>query len=135
MFNLKSGIHFKEIKIQVSVDQELDRTCILISGCASDADRGFPHPSTQVRADNRGGTFLQHFLMTSLKRALSFAEIHRIPKSITYQLNLDVPRGLDILFDINGRVVEARCGLGARKCERTGNLRARSDDAHSFSAA
>src|SRR5436190_10211729 len=73
--------------------------------------------------------------MPPLDRALTLAEMDGVAVFIREDLYLDVPRPLDIAFDVDGAVLESRKGLGLCSLEAVRKLALGAHDAHPTSAA
>src|SRR5207302_8163458 len=79
--------------------------------------------------------FLDDLLMTALNRALALAEMDHVPVRISEDLDLDMPRSHDGLFQIQFRITKrSRC---FRLCSGKGGLQLNpsGDQTHAFSAA
>src|SRR5262249_10402392 len=59
---------------------------------------------------------LPDLLMTTLQRAIALAEMNGPTLAVAEHLNFDMPRALEIFFDIHG--VVAKCGFGLGACRR-----------------
>ncbi len=106
MFHLKPGVDLKEIKIPISIDQELDRPRILVPASSGQRHGGFAHPPAKFwRHKGRGGLF-HHLLMAALQRTLPFSQIERIAGCIGQNLHLDVPRTDQIFLNEHGGIAE-----------------------------
>ena len=53
--------------------------------------------------------------MTTLKRALTFEQVHDLPVMVAEDLDLDVARPLDQALDVEGAVAERRHRFAARR--------------------
>jgi len=90
MLDLKPGIHLEEVEVALAVDEKLNSSRILVARCARDGDGGFAHAPSQFNVDDWRRAFLEHLLMTPLKRAFALAEVDDISETVADQLNFDV---------------------------------------------
>ena len=72
--------------------------------------------------------------MPSLDRALALAEVHDVALGVGHDLDLDVPRTVHVLLDVDVGHPEGGLGLGLRVLEGLGQLGRAPDDAHTPSA-
>ena len=81
-------------------------------GCSGD---GGPAGRAQfnVGIDDRGGGFLQHFLVATLERAIAFAQVTNITKAVGDDLQLNMARGLEVALHVYRIVAESGAGFGA----------------------
>src|SRR4030095_2733268 len=83
VFNLESSVHLQKIKIASFVrDEKLDRSCPHIADRSRELHCGRTHHFTQPRIVDWRGTLLNHFLVTSLNRALTFTKVHNVALAI-----------------------------------------------------
>ena len=73
--------------------------------------------------------------MAALQRAVALAEVDRVPVAVGEHLDLDVPRVLDVLLDVDGGIGEVRLALALRGLERALGLGRRGDHLHAAAAA
>src|ERR1043166_8765825 len=73
--------------------------------------------------------------MTTLRRAVAFAEMHDSAVRISDDLNLDVSRVLDVTLDVQCRIAESGARFGRGGFERGRGFLLRADDAHAAPAA
>jgi hypothetical protein len=102
VLDLKPRVHFKEVKISISINEKLYSARVEIPGAAGDADGGFAHTTAQIFVGDGRGTFFDDLLMAALKRTLALAQINYLTVTVAHQLNLDVARMLDVFLDIDG---------------------------------
>jgi len=62
--------------------------------------------AVRSRVDDRGGCLLEHLLVSSLDRAVPFAQVHRVPMRVGEDLDLHVARPLQVLLDVQSAVAE-----------------------------
>ena len=70
--------------------------------------------------------------MPSLQRAVAIPAVHHVAVRIGQDLHLDVPWPLDVLLEINARVLECGRGLGTRHLQRAIEVRLVAADAHTL---
>ena len=73
--------------------------------------------------------------MPPLDRAFALAEVHDVAVVIAEDLELDVPRRLEILLDVDVADAERGFRFALRRLERMRQLRRVLDDAHAAAAA
>src|SRR5262245_53936850 len=73
--------------------------------------------------------------MTALHRALAFPQVDDIAVRVAKDLNLDVPRTIDIAFEQQRVVTERRHRLATGAFECGGELTLRAHDAHPLATA
>src|SRR5579871_2192454 len=73
--------------------------------------------------------------MPPLDRALALAQVDDRPVMVAEDLELDVPRRLDVLLDVDVGHAEGRLGFALRRLHRVRQLARRADDAHAAPAA
>src|SRR5690242_9932018 len=64
--------------------------------------------------------FLDELLMATLDRAITLTHRDDGPLAVAEELDLDVPRGPDLVLEVDGSVPERRGGLGRRRDQRRG---------------
>ncbi len=119
MLDLKTRVHLEKIEVARRVcEQKLDCAGAGVVHRTPDLHRRFTHAPAQVRIVDRRGTFFDHFLMATLNRALTFAEMDHVAVRVAKDLYLDVPRTLDCFFQIERGVAKSSSsfGLGSFKC-------------------
>src|SRR3954453_17076183 len=72
--------------------------------------------------------------MPPLNRALAFAEINTLTVLVSHHLNFNVPRTLDVTFDVNVTIFEGGGGFGRSCLQRMAELIFRVNDAHAAPA-
>ncbi len=73
--------------------------------------------------------------MAALHRAVALAERDHRPVRVGEELDLDVPRPLDVALAEDGSVSESRLGLARSRRQRLGELARLADDAHTSAAS
>src|SRR5258705_1312699 len=102
MLNLESSVHLQKIEIASLVrDQKLDRARPHIVYRARQLYCGRTHRFAQPRIVDWRRTLFNHFLVTPLNRALTFANVHDVVPAIGEDLYLNVPRASDCFFQVD----------------------------------
>ena len=134
VFDLNAGVHLKEVELPVLRQQELARTRVHIAGRARRCDRRITHPLAQLGRYRDARRLLDHLLVPALDRAFAFAERDAVAVHVGEDLDLDVPRPLDVLLHVDRVVTEGILGLALRRGERRRDLTRFADEAHAFAA-
>src|SRR5690625_7128250 len=71
-------IHLHEIEVQIFIHDEFDSSCPFIVDCLTGIDGGLSHLLPNFSSVHRGGSFLQNFLMATLKCTLSFTHVYNM---------------------------------------------------------
>src|SRR5262249_36573431 len=104
-----------------------------------DGARGVDHRASELAphllGDGHRRRFLEQLLVTALDRALALAEVDDGAVVVAEDLELDVPRVLDVFLEIDIADADRRFGLTLCRLERLAQLARRADDAHAASAA
>src|SRR5947209_2997457 len=103
MFNLNALVHFQEKEVAMIIDQKLDGAGVGIMRNFGDADSRLAHLLAQILElafKERGGRFFDQFLVSSLNRTVPLAQMDDIAPGIGQDLEFDVMRILDKLFDV-----------------------------------
>ena len=110
VFDLQAGVHLDEVELAV-FPQELDRPGAAIAHVGHRLRADAAHAIAFFRRDDRGGRFLEHFLVAPLERAVALAQVDRAAAPVAEHLKFDVARIAEILLDIDGRIAEGGLGL------------------------
>jgi hypothetical protein len=95
MLDLQARVDFHEIEIADGADDELDGAGVDVVERARGRHRGFAHARAQLGREEGRRRFLEHLLVTALRRAFAFVEMDRLAVRIAEDL-------------------ESRCGAGIR---------------------
>src|SRR6266568_3173495 len=118
MLDLDALVDLEEIEIAAVIDQELHRAGIGVMGDLGDPHGRFAHALAQVLVlvfDERRGGFLDDFLVAPLDGAIPFAQMDDVAAGVGQDLEFDVVRVLDELFNVNAGVAEGFFGFRARR--------------------
>src|SRR5205085_7385790 len=98
-------------------------------------DGGLAHPGPQVVVDGGRRRLLDDLLVPALDRALALEQRHDVAVRVREDLDLDVPRRLDVTLEEDRRVPERARRLPARAFDRVGEVGFAAYDAHPATAA
>ena len=135
MLDLQARVHLEEVEA-IALDQELDRA----------RPRRSRRPVRRPRAASRQtitnclgqvgcGCFLDELLVAPLHRAIALPDGEAAAVLVAEDLDLDVPRPLEVLLHVDVVVAEAGSRLATGRLDRRADLLARADDAHAAAAA
>ena len=100
------------------LEQTLDRPGASVADRAGCLDRDGADPLAKLGPDGGRRRFLDELLVTPLDRAVPLAEMDDVAVRVREHLHLDVPRVLEELLHVHGRVGEVGLALAARRRER-----------------
>src|SRR6266498_65431 len=134
MLHLDAPVQLEEEEV-AAVEHELRRARARVADRPPEANSGIAHRGTQRRVESGGGRLLEHLLVPALDGALALAERDDVSMLVAEQLDLDVPRPLDVALCEHAVVAERRLRLATRGLERIRQLVGRAHDAHPAPAA
>src|SRR5438552_1794360 len=134
MLDLDPAVQLEEVEV-AAVEHELGRARVLVADRPPEPDSRFAHLLAQLLVKGWGRRLLEHLLVTPLHRALALTERDHGAVRVRKQLDLDVPRSLDVALAEDPVVAEGRLGLAPRGLERLVELRGPAHDAHAAPAA
>ena len=134
VLHLDASVQLEEEEL-ASLEHELHRACADVADRAREAHRGFRHLCTQLGVECGRRRLLEHFLVAALHRALTLAECEHRAVRVGKQLDLDVPRPLQVPLEVDAVVAEPGLRLAPGGGECVVELVARADDAHAAAAA
>ena len=115
MLHLNTGVHLHEVEI-LPVHQELHGTGALVAHGLRRPNGGLAHGLPELRAEARGGSFLDQLLVPPLDGAVPVSQVDGMPMAVRQNLDLHVPGIQHQLFQIHLVVSKAggslRPGLG-----------------------
>ena len=111
MLDLEARVHLQEVEIALGIHQKFDRPRIVVACRSRSPYGGLPHALPHRRVHQRRRTFLHDFLVPPLDAALALAQVDHVAMPVTQDLDFDVARMLQILFEINLGVAERVLGL------------------------
>jgi hypothetical protein len=117
VLDLDAGVHLDEVELAVLIE-ELERAGTAITDRAAGLDHSPTHLFTLRGANAGRRCFLDHFLMTTLHRAVALTEMDDVAVMIGENLKLDMPRLLEEFLHVDLVVAEGGERLGAGHVDR-----------------
>src|SRR5580765_1032959 len=111
MFHLETGIHLHKVIAAVLIEEKLDGASIVIIDRLGDRDGRFTHLSAKRWRENQGWSNLNEFLMPALNRAIALTQMDDVAMPVGQDLEFDMMRPLDILFEKYISVAKGSLGL------------------------
>ncbi len=108
MFNLYTGVHFKEKEIQVLVDQKFDGACTAVTDGCCKINSSFAYFFTYGGCEGGRGGFLHNFLVAPLYAAFTFKKMDSISFAIAEHLYFNMPGFFHKAFNVNRPVTKIR---------------------------
>src|SRR5699024_6555234 len=99
MLDLQPGVHLEEPELTV-LEQELDRAGVGVAAGAGNGDRRLAHGPAGLGGEVGGRGLLDELLVTTLHRAVSFADPHAVAVLIGDDLHLDVAGVGEVALDV-----------------------------------
>ena len=112
VLHLDSRVDLDEIKVVLLVDDELDCAGRIVAGGLCQADSGLAHLFADFLRQAGRRALLDQLLVPSLRRAVAFPEMHDVAVLVAQDLDLHVPRPLDIPLDVDAGIAEGSLRLG-----------------------
>ena len=135
MLNLKPGVHLHEkMLIRIQVEDELHCPGVVVSDSFGSIDSR----TADILADEVwyiGRSFFYNLLMSSLDWAISFKQMDVVSMGIAEDLNFDVPRPRDVLFNKHSIIFEGLQWLSLAGLESFGKVFFLCDNSHAFSSS
>ena len=95
-----------EVEVLLIVDEELERAGVLVLHGLGQLDGGAAHRLARGWRDEGRRRFFQQLLVAALDGAIALPHMHDLAEPIAEDLELDVVRVLDQLFQIKCAIVE-----------------------------
>jgi hypothetical protein len=119
MLDLQTGVHFEEEDIlSLGIDHELHRADRIVSDAGRELQRMAVKRVAGLLGQVRRGSLLEELLIVALNRAIPLEEMHEIAVLVAKDLNLDVARPLDQLFDQQAAITERGFRFATRRDQR-----------------
>ena len=112
MLNLQPGVHFQEVVIFVFIDEEFDRTGVAVADMVGQGQGVIADFLTFFVGKVQRRRDFDHFLVTTLNRAVALVEVDNIAMIITENLHFNMFWIFNKLLKKHCRV--AKCCLGFR---------------------
>ena len=106
VFDLNACIHFNEVKVLVFI-QELKGTGSAIANSTACFDTTLAEPFDRFARNPGSRTLFDNFLVAPLHGAVALAQIDGILEVVAQNLNLDMARIFQVLFQI--KLIGAEC--------------------------
>src|SRR5258706_128053 len=101
MLDLNASVDFEEQElVAIEIDENLDSSRADVVELAPESNGCLSESTAERLVQGRGRCFLEDFLVPTLQRAVTIAEVHDAAVGIGEQLNFDVARVLDQGFDV-----------------------------------
>ena len=113
VLHLEAGVYLQKIETTVLIQQELYSAGADIARQPSQPYGHLTHFLSQISVQGAGGRFLDHLLMSPLKRTLAFTQVNDIAVSIGQDLELDVAHALNDALQVDRAVAKGRLCLAA----------------------
>ena len=120
MFHLDPGVHLDKIELAIPVQDKFDGAGTGIPDRLRGLYRGLRHRGSLALGKAPRRRLLNHLLVAPLQRAVALTELDHVALGVPEDLEFDVPRGGDQLFQIEGIITERRGRL--RPCFLKGAL-------------
>ena len=135
MLHLQASVDLHEIKTTVLADDEFHGAGVLVIDRMPGLHRRRAHRLSQFGREEGRRRFLQHFLIAALRRAFAFVEMDHIAETVAEDLDLDVPRLLDVAFQQHAIAAEGVARLALAAFQIRQELVGVAHDAHALAAA
>ena len=135
VFNLDPGIHLQEIEIKLFIHQKLNGSCVGISNLFPDLYSRFAHFFPNFRSEGGGGRLFDDLLVPSLDGTFTLKQMDDIAVLVGQDLDLNMTRLLQILFDVNGLISKVSFCLACCSFECLFQFLFIPDDPHPFASA
>lgn len=106
MLDLKTSIHFKEVKVFISIHEELNSTGCMIVTRSSKSYSLISHLFSSMNIHSHTWCFFNNFLISSLDRTLSLGKPHIVSIHISKNLELDMSWCLNVFLNENSSITE-----------------------------
>ena len=118
MLHLKPRIRLHEIEAAVGIHQELERPGVGVLHRLCRIDHDAAHSATHFLAERGRRRLLDQLLVSPLDGAFALAQMDHRSMMVAENLKLDVPRRLDVFFDVDVANPECRFRLTLRRLDR-----------------
>ena len=112
MLDLQAGVHFHEVELVVCIEQEFNRTGILVADRLGGAHGQFADVFPLRFGQLRRWRDLDQLLIAALDGAITFIQVDTVAMAVADHLHFDVLRIDDAFFDEHFRLSEGFARLG-----------------------
>jgi len=113
VLHLQARVHFQEVELTVAVEQKFHGAGADVIHRAPGLERRLAHGLAQFRGHDGAGRFFDDFLVATLDRAVAFAEVDQVAVAVAEQLDFDVTRVDQCLFEDQFVTAEGVLRFGA----------------------
>ncbi len=135
VLDLEARVHLEEVETAVPVDEELDGPGVAVTASTSNSQGCVPDRLSLAIGEAHGRCLLDELLVAALDRAVALAEVQLVAVIVDDDLSFDVPRILQVLLDVHGRIPEVSVGFSGSTLERLVDVARRTHDAETLAAA
>ncbi len=118
MLDLDACVHLQEVVRPVRSEQPFDRPGRAVANRARGLDGDRSDSVAELGVDGRRRRLLDELLVPPLDRAVALAEMDDSAVVVGEDLNLDVPRIVEIPLHVHGRVRKVRLTFATSRLER-----------------
>ena len=135
MLDLHARVHLHEVEAAVSSIRNSIVPALVYPTSFAASMTMAPISSAHLLGNRRRRRLLDQLLMAPLDRALALAEVHDLAVLVAEDLELDVPRRLDVLLDVDVADAERGLRFALRRLDRVRQVSLRAHDPHAAAAA
>ena len=130
VLDLDSGVDLNEVVPVLLVDQELCGTGVAVVDRPGELDGIGQDGVAGLDWEILCGSKLDHFLVTSLNRAVTLVQVDHVAVAVTEELDFNVLGLVEEALDEDGAVAKGRLGFGSGALEGILELFLRADNTH-----
>src|SRR3954471_21004573 len=134
VLDLDARVHLDEKELALLV-QEFERARAAIADLLARVDAALADLLAQLVRQVGGRRLLHHLLVPSLQRAVALAEVDGVLLPVTENLDLDMPRLLEVALEVDHRIGERSLRFAACHVDGVEQRRLGMHDAHAAAAA
>ena len=135
MFNLQTGIHFKEVEVFLAIDDELHRPGGAVIHRLRQRDGLFAHGLAGGGVEEGARRLFNDLLVPALDRAFAFIQVNCVAVFVAEDLNFDMARLRHEFLDEDAVVAKTARRLVLGGLEALARLIVVPSDAHALAAA
>mmetsp|Transcript_19968 Transcript_19968/g.42316 ORF Transcript_19968/g.42316 Transcript_19968/m.42316 type:complete len:851 (-) Transcript_19968:309-2861(-) len=107
VLHLHSRVHLQKVVAPVGGEHELDRAGVGVAHRRGDALCVIVHGLPRLLRDTHARGHLDDLLVPPLHAAVALVQVHRVAVGVCQDLDLNVPRVLDVLFEEHAPIAES----------------------------